>query len=316
MKILIVGTGVIGTLYGHSLSKSHEVTHFVRKNKFSIMNNKTITYDIIDEREDEESMYTTGEYTYKCVVNVDCEYDLIIVPVNSYQLDGVLETLIKQAPNYDYLLFTLNWNGTEKIDKILKKEQYIMGYAGGGGTFKNNLLWGNIGQDITLGSVYEEQFILLNKTIEIFKECGIIPEVPSNVLHWLWIHNVGASPMGIGFSKYKDMGEYLKDEKLVETCFKAMNECYSLCEKRGVNLNEFPEAQISKIPFSDLYPMFKRNFEENPIMQRYTAHALLAIDEMKDNFIQMFELGKEMKIDMPNMEELSKLISSDISHCP
>lgn len=26
MNILIVGTGVIGTLYGHSLSKHHEVT--------------------------------------------------------------------------------------------------------------------------------------------------------------------------------------------------------------------------------------------------------------------------------------------------
>lgn len=308
MKILIVGTGVIGTLYGHSLSKYHEVTHFVRENKFNIMNNKIINYDIIDERENEENMYTTGEYTYKCVTCVDREYDLIFVPVNSYQLDEALEALIKQAPNSNYLLLTLNWNGTEKIDKILKKEQYIMGYAGGGGTFRDNLLWGNIGQDITLGAVYEEQKPLLYKTIEIFKECGIEPEIPNNVLHWLWIHNVGASPMGIGLAKYNDLGEYLKDEKLVETCFKAMNECYSLCEKREVNLSEFPEPEMFKMPFSTLYPMFKKNFEENPIMQRYTAHALLAIDEMEDNFIQMFKLGKEMKIDMPNMEELNRLI--------
>jgi ketopantoate reductase len=154
MNILIVGAGVIGTLYGHALSKHHEITHFVRENKFNIMNKRTISYDIIDERENEEDMYTIGEYTYKCVDNVNCDYDLIIVPVNSYQLDEVLETLIKQAPNSDYLLFTLNWNGTGKIDNILKKEQYIMGYAGGGGTFKDKLLWGNIGQDIMLGTVY------------------------------------------------------------------------------------------------------------------------------------------------------------------
>jgi ketopantoate reductase len=308
MKILIVGTGVIGTLYGYSLSKNHKITHFVRENKFDIMNNKTMEYDIIDEREDEESMYTTGKYTYKCVVNVEQEYDLIIVPVNSYQLDGVLERLIKQAPDSDYLLFTLNWNGTEQIDKVLKKEQYIMGYAGGGGTFRDNLLWGNVGKDVILGTVYEEQKPVLNKTIEVFKECSIIPEVPVNVLHWLWIHNVGASPIGIGLSKYNDISEYLKDERLVEICFNAINEGYSICEKRGVNLNEFPEVEVSKIPFHILYPMFKRNFEENPIMQRYTAHALLAIDEMKDNFTKMFKLGEEMKSDMPNMEELSKLI--------
>lgn len=285
MKILIIGTGVIGTLYGHSLSKYHEVTHFVRENKLEVMNNRTIKYDIIDERENEENTYTTGEYTYKCVTSIDKEYDLIFVPVNSYQLDEVIETLIKKAPNSDYLLFTLNWNGTENIDNKLKKEQYIMGYAGGGGTFKDCLLWGNIGQDIMLGTVYEEQKSLLEKAIKIFKECGIIPEVANNPLHWLWMHNVAASPFGVGLSKYNDISKYLNDEKLVGTCFKAMSECYDLCEKRGVNLSEFPEVEMYKMPFSDFYPMFKSNFEENPIMQRYTAHALLAIDEMKDNYL-------------------------------
>lgn len=54
--------------------------------------------------------------------------------------------------------------------------------------------------------------------------------------------------------------------------------------------------------------MFKRNFEENPIMQRYAAHAVLAIDEKKDNFRQMFKLGKELRIEMPNVEELNELI--------
>lgn len=309
MKILIVGTGVIGTLYGYSLSKYHEVTHFVRENKFISMNNRTIKYDILDERENEESMYTTGEYTYKCVTNVDREYDLIFIPVNSYQLDEVLETLIKQAPNSDYLLFTLNWNGTKEIDEKLKKDQYVLGYAGGGGTFKDNLLWANIGQDIMLGTVYEEQKSLLNKAVEIFEECGIIPEIPNNSLHWLWMHNVATSPFGVGLSKYNDISRYLNDKELVETCFKAMSECYNLCEKRGVNLSEFPEVEMYNMPFSNLYPMFKSNFEGNPIMQRFTSHALLAIDEMKNNFMEMFKFGKEIGIDMPNMEELSKIIS-------
>lgn len=308
MKILIVGTGVIGTLYGLALSKQHEVTHFVRKNKFDIMNKKTISYDIIDEREDEQNMYTTGEYTYKCVVNVESDYDLIIVPVNTYQLEEVLETLIKQAPDANYLLFTLNWDGTDKIDNIFKKEQYVMGYSGGGGTFKDNLLWGNIGKDVMLGAVYEEQKSLLNNTIKVFEECSIIPKIPTNVLHALWIHNVEASPFGVGLSKYNNINRYLEDEKLVETCFKAMNECYSICERRGVNLKEFPQVEMYNMPFSTIYPMFKSNFENNPIVQRFTAHALLAINEMKENFRQMLKSGKEMGVVTTNIEELGKLI--------
>lgn len=308
MKILIVGTGVIGTVYGHALSKYHEVIHFVRENKLKIINERKIHFDIIDERETEENMYTTGEYIYKCVSRVDCDYDLIMVPVNTYQLKDVLEILIKQAPNANYLLFTLNWGGTEKIDKLLKKEQYIMGYAGGGGTFKDDLLWGNVGNDVMLGAVYEEQKPLLANAIEMFKTCGIISEIPSNVLHWLWIHNVGASPIGVGLSKYNDIVRYLEDEKLVETCFKAINECYNLCEKMGVDLSEYSEVEMFKMPFSNLYSMFKKNFEENPIMQRYTAHALLAIDEMTDNFKQMFKSGEEIGINMTNMKELVKLL--------
>jgi 2-dehydropantoate 2-reductase len=308
MKILIVGTGVIGTLYAHALSEHHEITHLVRESKFNIMNERTISYDIIDEREDKENMYTVGEYTYKCVVNVECDYDLIIVPINSYQLNEVLETLIKQAPNANYLLFTLNWDGTKEIDSMLKQEQYIMGYPGGGGTFKGNLLWGNIGQDVKLGAVYKEQKPLLSKTIKMFEECSIIPEIPTNILHALWMHNVGASPIGVGLSKYNDIDRYLKDEKLVETCFKAMSECYSLCERRGVNLSEFPEVEMYNMPFSVIYPMFKNNFEENPIVQRFTAHALLAIDEMKDNFKKMLQLGNKMGITMPNMQKLDNLV--------
>ncbi|PJI08473.1 MULTISPECIES: ketopantoate reductase family protein [Clostridium] len=308
MKILILGTGVIGTLYGHALSHHHEVTHFVRKNKLKLMNGKTISYDIIDERKDKKHMNTTGEYTYKCAAEITEDYDLIMIPVNTYELNDALKTLAYKAPNAKYLIFTLNWKGTYEIDKYLKKDQYIMGYAGGGGTFKGDLLWGNIGNDISLGTVYDVQKTLLDVTVKTFKICGIEPEIPSNILHWLWVHNVGASPFGVGLSKYSSLNEMLKDKKLVKTCFEAMREGYKICERRGVKLKEFPEVKMMSIPFFILYPMFKRNFEKNPIMQRYTAHAFKAIDEMKYNFREILSSGMELNMNIPSMEKLSKLL--------
>lgn len=308
MKILVLGTGVIGTLYAHALSKHHEITHFVRENKFELLNGKTIPYDIIDERNDKKHMYTAGEYKYKCVTEITGDYDLIMLPVNTYQLEDALKSLIRKAPTSKYLIFTLNWNGTDKINKFLKKDQYIMGYAGGGGTFKGDFLWGNVGNDIMLGSIYEVQKPLLNSTIEAFKTCNIIPEVPSNPLHWLWIHNVGASPLGVGLSKYNSLNEVLKDKKLVKICFKAMCEGYKICERKGANLKDFPEVKMMSMPFFILYPMFKRNFEKNPIMQRYTAHAFKAIDEMKINFKEMLKSGREFNLNIPNMEKLSELL--------
>ncbi|AFU17805.1 ketopantoate reductase PanE/ApbA (plasmid) [Bacillus thuringiensis MC28] len=83
---------------------------------YNIMNKRNISYDIIDEREDKENMYTIGEHTYKFVINVECDYDLILVPAN-------------------YLLFTLNWDGTNEIDSMLKK---------------NNILWYTLEMEVLL----------------------------------------------------------------------------------------------------------------------------------------------------------------------
>ena len=50
MKILIVGTGVIGVSYGWALSKAgHEVTHFVRKGRGGQFE-RGIALDVIDQR--------------------------------------------------------------------------------------------------------------------------------------------------------------------------------------------------------------------------------------------------------------------------
>ncbi|URZ08711.1 ketopantoate reductase family protein [Clostridium felsineum] len=308
MKILILGTGVIGTLYAHALSKHHDITHFVRENKLKAIDGKTIPYDIIDERKDKKHMNTEGEYTYKCVTEITESYDFIMLPVNSYQLNEAIETLVKKSTDAKFLIFTLNWEGTSEIDKLLRKDQYIMGYAGGGGTFKGDLLWGNLGNDLCLGSVNNVQKPLLDMVIKAFKACSIEPEIPSNVIHWLWVHNVGSAPLGVGLSKYNSLNEVLKDKKLVKTCFGTMVEGYKICEKRGANLKYYPEVKMMSIPFFILYPMFKRNFKKNPIMQRYTAHAFKAIDEMKDNFKQILQTGRDLNMSIPNMDKLSKLL--------
>ncbi len=309
MNILIVGTGVIGTLYGCALSEQHNVTHFVRKEKLNIFNEKEITYDFIDERNDKKHRNTSGNYTYHCVTEASNSYDLIIVPVKTHQLKEALCTLIKQAPNANYLLFTLDWNTSSELDNILSKKQYIMGYSGGGGTFREDLLWANLGNDIMLGAVHQEQQPLLDNVSELFKSCRIVAEIANNPVHWLWIHNVGSAPFGAALAKDNNMGMLLKDKALVKTSFRAMRECYKICEKRGVNLKQYGEAKMMiSLPLFLLCTIFRYNFTKNPVMQRYTAHAIVSIDEMVQNFKEIFETGSSLGVDLPNMKALMGII--------
>jgi ketopantoate reductase len=310
MNILIVGTGVIGSLYGCALSQKHNVFHFVRQEKLALFNQKKISFDFIDERQDKKHQNTTGSYTYRCVADAKGNYDLIIVPVKTFQLMEVLGTLTTQAPGANYLLMTLDWNMSAEYDKILGKSHYILGYAGGGGTFRDNQLWANLGNDVMLGAVYQEQQQLLNSATEMFKSCGIIPNIAENPLHWLWVHNVGSAPLGAALAKYRDMNRLLQDKRLVKKSFIAMRECYKICEKRGVDLKKYDEVKMMSFPLFLLVPMFKLNFTKNPVMQRYTAHAVDSIDEMVQNFKEIYSTGSSLGIDMPNMQFLMEIVSS------
>jgi len=314
MKILIIGTGVIGTLYGIALSEHNQIMHYVRKHKLNEWDNKTIKYDFLDERLPKKERNTIGTYTFHCTDSIKEEYDLIFVPVNSYQLFDTLNEINKYTPNAKYLIMTLNWRGTLEIDKILKPEQYVMGYAGGGGTYKDNntLLWANMGNDILLGSVYDSQKKLLDDVNALFLECKIKPEIPNNILHALWLHNIASAPFGAALIKHKDLQKTFADKELGKACFRAFKECYKIVSARGVNLNEYPETKIFKLMFS--LPLciqstiLKKNLS-GKAAERYTSHALLATDEMKSNFDEILKTARELNLSVPNMEKLNSLIS-------
>ncbi len=313
MNIAILGVGVIGTLYGWALSKNNQVVHIVRPDKVSIVDGMRYKMDIIDERHEEKERYVVDEYTIKAISSSYYDSDLIIVAVSEQQLEQALIDLIQSAPNSKYLFMCSNWKGVGIIDKYLEKNQYILGYAGGGGTIRENNnqteLWGNIGDDIILGKVYPAQEKMLEDVVELFTKIHINPEVQDNILHWLWVHNVDSSIIGAALSKYMNVSRFIEDEKLINTCFLAMNEGFEICHKKGVQLNLFPETELYKMPFSDLYPMFKNNFETNEIMQRYTAHAIKSIPEMKHNFLEIYNEGKKQDIPMPNLDELFEIIT-------
>ena len=309
MKILMVGTGVIGAMYGKVLAEKYDVTHYVRAQKLQAMDNREIPFDLLDERQDRKHRFVTGTYTFHCTAKADDSYDLIIVPVKATQLVEALSTLVRQAPNTKYLLFTLDWQNGPAIDSLLRRDQYIMGYAGGGGTFKDSLLWANVGNDVMLGANYPEQKELLESTVALFKACGIMPEIPENPLHWLWMHNISAAPFGVAMGQYLNVGTLVRDRKMVKLSFQAMRECFLICKRRGVDMNQFPEFKMYQLPLGLVHLLFLLNFKMNPAMARFTAHAADSVDEMKANFMEIYQSGLEYAIDMPAMRKLRKMIA-------
>jgi 2-dehydropantoate 2-reductase len=104
MNVLIIGTGVVGTIYGWALKEGGiNVTHIVRTNKPDLAKNGA-NIDILDERKGFKK-YNQTNYPITITDNLetDCKYDLVIVPTNCFQTESVLKSIVPKCRAYFFI---------------------------------------------------------------------------------------------------------------------------------------------------------------------------------------------------------------------
>jgi ketopantoate reductase len=304
MKTLILGTGIIGTIYGWALAEAGvDVTHLVRRGKCA-ERGRTVTLDVLDEREGHEQKRVV-EYARRCVEGISLidKYELIILPVNSFQIEDAIRMLLPDAGHALFLVFGSNWEGEEFIRRLLPKERYLLGYPDAGGTLRNDLYWVNIGPEVHLGQVNGKPTEELRKVQALFAKADVQADVQENLAEWLWLHNAMSIPIWAGFAKYPQVDAFLADRPLLIQCFKATQELLQLCRKRGVGLGDYPETvTFRRLPAWLFVRLFRRQWETNESMERFTAHAADSLPEAKAYYEAMMETARELSFEMPNMQ--------------
>ncbi|MFW9817744.1 MAG: ketopantoate reductase family protein [Candidatus Thorarchaeota archaeon] len=311
MKILIVGHGIIGTIYGWALRNAgNDIAHFVRKGKSRELTHD-VNIDILDERKGHKKNNMTN-YFVNCIENVNPDefFDYILVPTNSYQVTDAVKTLYEQNHDSFFVIMSSNWEGTESIDRILPKKQYVLAYPDAGGTIRNGTFWTNIGSEIHIAEPDSENEQGVSGLIEIFKQADIKADLQDNMLHWLWLHNATSVPMWVAAMKYRDVDMFIKDKDLVKTSFYATREVLDLCRLRGIDVSKYPEVSAFKYPFRIFYFIFKMLFRFNKSMQRFTAHGVTSVQEAKINYEEMMKTARELNFEMPLMESIGAYLPS------
>jgi 2-dehydropantoate 2-reductase len=312
MKTLIVGNGVIGTIYGWALSEAGvDVTHFLRPGKITT-SEVEVQLDVLDERKGHPA---NGMFMYRmrCVQSIAPEdhYDLIIVPVNADQLDRVLQTLVPVSGQAIFLTMTSNWDGTAILDAHLPAARYLLGYADGGGTIRDGRYWVNLGAEIHLGQTDLKQGKFLSQVKALFERADMQPDIQTEMLQWLWVHNASAVGFAAGFAKHKAIQHFLKDGELMKTCIESTRELLSVCEHRGANLKDYPEISFMNWPNWLVLMAMRWLYTTNKSMQRYTAHAASAgsLRETRMNYEAMLQMAEKMGIAMPATRALGVYLS-------
>jgi 2-dehydropantoate 2-reductase len=307
MKTLVVGTGIIGVIYGWALSQAGvDVTHFVRKGRKEQFKNG-VKLDVLDERKGHPK-YNLTNYAIRCVEEISPAdgYELIIVPTNMNQTESALKELVPVSGQAIFLTLSGNWDGTACIDKLLPRERYLMGYADGGGTIRDGAYWVNLGAEIHIGEVDGKPSEKLEKVKTLFMKADMKPDVQENIVHWLWQHAAGAVGFALGFAKHREIKTFLKDKELLQQCVLSTKEMYRLCALRGVDLKQFPEASFINLPNWLVTALVKWNIGHREAAQRYSAHGESSgsQQEMKAYYASMMKSADEVGFEMPYTKAL------------
>ena len=285
MKVMIVGAGVIGTIYGWALSEAgHSVFHLVRPGRSSFLTNG-IAIDMMDRRKNHKKWFS-GNYGIKALETLDStnSYEIVIIPVKHYALEDVLKQIVPLTPNVDYLLLTQNWQGTVGIDNILPSYRYVLGDAKSGGSFKGNKLVATI-YAIDSGGIENKQNACLKKAQDLFQSADLRTTIQDNILHYLWVQyavNGGFWPPLVRAGGVKAT---FRNQHLLEMAFLAIRECLSVVRARGVDLHKYPETDIyftGSILKRVIGTMaIKTMFRFSKYIQRNSAHDLADPKEIK-----------------------------------
>jgi 2-dehydropantoate 2-reductase len=315
MKTLIVGMGVIGTIYGWALSEAGvDITHIVRKGKKAKFE-KGIAVDVYDLREGYPESQNT-RYQSKIIEEVSPEdgFELIIVATKQYQAAEAVRELKDIIPLASFLMFTANWEGPEEIDKLLPRSQYLWGYAASTGGYSGDLLVANIAKGFHLGELDGTRTKRLETIIEMFNKAHIKADLKSNIIEWLWIHYAISAGL-IGTALYAGgLEEMFSNPDVERLMVPAVQDALRVLEKRGVDITQYPDTEpFLKQPPEITTKNYRHTFIETTWGKRAldTGHFKNNPEEMQQFYFEVLETGEKLGVSMPYLSSFkSKILAS------
>jgi 2-dehydropantoate 2-reductase len=317
MKILIVGAGIVGTIYGWAFAEAgHAVTHLVRPGRGG-MYPDGINIDMYDLRKGHKKNFL-GHYPIRLTETVHPSdgYDLLIVPTKHYSLVETLQQVLPQTGLLDTFLLTQNWTGTAEIDALLPPSRYVYGDAKAGGKFEGNSLIATL-DSVAIGQVDGRHDACLDKVIALCRSAQVGLELPENILHYLWVQYAITGGLWPALVKTGSLSAALSDRQVGEQAFLAVRECLEVPARRGVDLQQYPQtkmyAKASPIAMQIAGLAIKVMFRFNKLVQRSSAHGLGDPREVQTFYYDLLHTGRELGIPMPSMQSFEPDIQQFIS---
>jgi 2-dehydropantoate 2-reductase len=310
MRVLIIGRGVVGTIYGWALSKAGiDVTHVVRKEGLP----ETDTLDLLDLRPG-YSKYRRASYTPKTVAQISPSdgFDLVIVATKHYQAAQAIQQYLPGASNATFLLFTANWDGPAEIDRLLPRSSMLWGYAAAsGGPDDSGVLIATVNPSVRFGMLEGCDPEKFKAVTELFQRAGFTLDIKPNIIEWLWVHHA-INAGGIGICLWAGgIAEATQRFATLRLGTLAIREALDVVAARGVDPKCYPDTRsILNIPvwLAGLAVIYAIRFTEKGRRLLRASHFTHSTEEMKRYYFDVLNTGRSLGVAMPHLSSLRERI--------
>lgn len=303
-RILFLGAGVIGSIYGGKLALSgQDVTLLARGKRLEELQQKGLV--LFSEKFGEEKPKVSVISELK---NNDI-YDYVFVTLRNDNINDVLPILSKnQSENFVFMVNTTN--GYSEWIEHLDYERVVPAFPGAGGKIENGIvhyeLTSKMVQPTTFGEIDGKERHRTQALKQILKQAGFLTTISKNMDSWQKSHIAMVCPMAYGI--YYDGGNNYtlsKNKKVIDLTSKALRENFTFLQqsKYGIEpakLNIFrlsPTFAISKV----LSKLFSTKWAETMMC----SHALSARQEMEILTKDFIQLAEQNGVELKYLKKLS-----------
>jgi 2-dehydropantoate 2-reductase len=240
MKILIVGAGAIGSLFGAFLSRTNEVVLLGRRPHISAI--------------EQQGLQISGKTTMSChvpavdaVKKIAFSPGIILLTVKSYDTESAVKQ-IRHLVHAETLVISLQ-NGLgniETMERYLQKEQILVGVTTHGVLFSKpgEIIHTGKGQTL-LGELTCAQSPRLSSIVHLFNASGIQTVASDNISRELWVKAIINSSINPITAFFQCNNGYLLQNPILEQIIERVCE-ESTCIAKNAGIPLKPDEMIQK----------------------------------------------------------------------
>ena len=310
MKILIYGAGTIGLSYAWLLSSENNVEIFIKKEKMSLYKNG-VTLSIKNLK-NKETEYKNYLFYPKCTSTLDNTYDLIIITVNSMQLQNALQDLYKYKGKSIFLILQNNWNIQSALKPYFSLNDCVIGFPSsiGGGRNGTNLKVILFDAETLLGenSTGENEQTILIKNV--FEASNIRSKIIKKIDEWLKVHALQQAVTSGAILEAGNYNDFVKNFLNVKKMILAWREGILLCEYLGISTKNIFPSRYLFFPTVLITLLIKFVLQQANTSDMIKGHLNSGLVEWAMQYKEILTLAENIGFSMPTWKSYNSFVTN------